>query len=184
MFKIIPLLSDQCAPQLHCLPSGSAPDAACSFTGKKRVNRRRGREHEPALRGRAERDRHISNLWGNSRGLVIILKVISAAEKPVCSNEINIRAFDGSIENTGLSDAYHRDYSASYTSMQIKIFNSRIMWDNVHLKTSLLNFQRIKTKLCTIANACRSCLSVSALDEFVFDSRKKHFSRCLYVYHI
>lgn len=33
MFKIIPLLSDQCAPQLHCLPSGGAPDAACSFTG-------------------------------------------------------------------------------------------------------------------------------------------------------
>lgn len=52
MFKIIPLLSDQCTPQLHCLPSGRAPDAARSFTGKKRVNRRCGRMHEPPREGR------------------------------------------------------------------------------------------------------------------------------------
>lgn len=46
-----------------------------------------------------------------------------AAEKPVFCNEINISGFDGSIENSGLVDAYHRDYSASYSRplMQIKI---------------------------------------------------------------
>lgn len=51
---------------------------------------------------------------------VIILKVIAA---PLKSNEINISGFDGSIENSGLVDAYHRDYSTPYAGplMQIKI---------------------------------------------------------------
>lgn len=46
-----------------------------------------------------------------------------AAEKQFFCNEINISGFDGSIENSGLVDAYHRDYSASYAGplMQIKI---------------------------------------------------------------
>lgn len=124
MFKIIPLLSDQCTPQLHCLPSGRAPDAACSFTGKKRANRRRGRVHEPRRgRGGGEKAR-VKGRYFQIVRRVIILKVIArAAEKPVFCNEINISGFDGSIENSGLVDAYHRDYSASYSwpLMQIKI---------------------------------------------------------------
>lgn len=46
---------------------------------------------------------------------VIIFKVIAAQLKAVFCNEINISGFDGSIEDSGLVDAYQRDYSASYT---------------------------------------------------------------------
>lgn len=39
-------------------------------------------------------------------GRLIILKVIAAE---IC-NEINISGFDGGGRNSGLADAYHRDY--------------------------------------------------------------------------
>ena len=38
-----------------------------------------------------------------------------------------------SVENSGLADAYHRDYSASHINAN-KDFNSSIMGDNVHLE--------------------------------------------------
>lgn len=124
MFKIIPLLSDQCTPQLHCLPSGRAPDTARSFTGKKRLNRRRGRVHEPPRGGKKE-DRQ-----RGGRYLQIVKRVgnyfkgyFSAAENQFSVMRLISASLMGCIENRGLVDAYHRDYSAVYTGplMQIKM---------------------------------------------------------------
>lgn len=79
MFKIIPLLSDHCTPQLHCLPSGRAPDAARSFTGKKRVKRRRGRTHESTERG--ERQRETGEIFPNCKEGNYFKGYCCAAEK-------------------------------------------------------------------------------------------------------
>lgn len=81
------------------------------------------------LRGRGETEGVRGDVSKNCEEGNYFKGYCGAAEKPVFCNEINISGFDGSIENSGLVDAYHRDYSAphSWPLMQIKILIRGLM---------------------------------------------------------
>lgn len=77
------------------------------------------------LGGRGEKERVRGEIFPNCEEGNYLKGYCRAAEKKKQFSVMRLisAAFDGSIENSGLVDAYHRDYSASYSwpLMQIKI---------------------------------------------------------------